>query len=125
MPEPARVWPPQWNPSVSDVFSSIDADIAGLAKGWSGMAVEVTTESIRHDLREELARILYCDVDEISDDDSFVELGLDSVLGLEFLVVLNSRLSLTENIDVVYDHPTLARLTDHVWGVLSARAIDA
>ncbi len=65
-------------------------------------------------LREELARTLYCDPAEIDDDTSFNALGLDSILGVEFVTFVNDRYALDEPAGALYDHPTLAAFARHV-----------
>ncbi|MET7878904.1 acyl carrier protein [Micromonospora profundi] len=83
-----------------------------------------TARAIRSDLQSDLARVLYCDETDLSDDATFVELGLDSILGLEFLASINARYGIRENIDAVYEHPTLAQLTQYLAQRVSAQAGD-
>lgn len=80
------------------------------------MAVQASASAIREDLRAHLADVLYCEIDEVADDATFKELGLDSVLGVELVSVINAKYGLSERIEVVYEHPTLNRLTDYVHG---------
>ncbi len=77
---------------------------------------------VRDELRECLAEILYCDVAEIDDDLPFQELGLDSVLGLDLLSVINSRYGRQDRVDVIYDHPTLNKLAEHVCATSSTES---
>lgn len=78
------------------------------------MTVPVNVESIRTELREHLAGILYCELAEIDDDATFTELGLDSVLGVELVTLVNARYGTEETVDSVYDHPTVNRLAAHL-----------
>jgi acyl carrier protein len=88
------------------------------------MTVPVNASSIREDLRTHLADVLYCDTGEIDDDATFKDLGLDSVLGVELVSVINTRYGLAETIDAVYEHPTLARLSGHVHGLARPAAAE-
>jgi aryl carrier-like protein len=69
---------------------------------------------ISAELRKDLAEILYCEPAEVDDQATFTEMGLDSILGLEFLAVINTRYGLKENIDAVYDHPTVPALSQYL-----------
>jgi acyl transferase domain-containing protein/acyl carrier protein len=76
-----------------------------------------TTAEIRATLRAQLAEVLYTSVDEIDDDETFNALGLDSILGVEFVAFVNRTYGLDEKAGVLYDHPSLARLATHVAGL--------
>ncbi|MGW2421090.1 SDR family oxidoreductase [Streptomyces sp. NPDC001709] len=65
-------------------------------------------------LREELARTLYCEPGEIDDEASFNTLGLDSILGVEFVAFVNNAYGLVEKTGVLYDHPSLNALSRHI-----------
>ncbi|KJY41854.1 hypothetical protein VR41_10705 [Streptomyces sp. NRRL B-1568] len=65
-------------------------------------------------LREELARTLYCEPGEIDDEASFNTLGLDSILGVEFVAFVNNAYGLDEKAGVLYDHPSLNALSRHI-----------
>ena len=65
-------------------------------------------------LREQLAETLYCDVWDIDVDATFNALGLDSILGVEFVAFLNNAYGLDEKAGVLYDHPSLTALAAHI-----------
>lgn len=78
------------------------------------MTTLVSADSIRDELRPHLAGILYCEIEEIDDDTTFADLGLDSVLGVELVAFVNTKYGLEEILDTVYDHPTVNRLSAYV-----------
>lgn len=78
------------------------------------MTTLVSADSIRDELRTHLAAILYCEIEEIDDDATFAELGLDSVLGVELVSLLNTKYGLEEMLDTVYAHPTVNQLSTYV-----------
>lgn len=86
------------------------------------MAGQTNVDAVRMELRNDLARILYCDVADVTDDATFTELGLDSILGFELLTVVNARYSLQENIDSIYGNPTVPVLSDHLVKRIEAKA---
>ncbi|MFE1948879.1 beta-ketoacyl synthase N-terminal-like domain-containing protein [Streptomyces sp. NPDC059524] len=71
-------------------------------------------------LREQLAETLYCDVWDVDVDATFNALGLDSILGVEFVAFLNNAYGLDEKAGVLYDHPSLTALAAHI----AARSAD-
>jgi len=58
-------------------------------------------------LRTSLAEALYLDVSEIDDDVAFTEMGLDSIVGVEWMKKVNNTFDLTLNATSVYDYPNL------------------
>lgn len=78
------------------------------------MYPSVSAARIREELQAHLADVLYCTTDEITDDASFNDLGLDSVLAVELISLLNVKYGLDETLDSIYKHPTLRELTTHI-----------
>ncbi|WP_116041227.1 acyl carrier protein [Amycolatopsis palatopharyngis] len=78
------------------------------------MTVSLEISAIRDELREHLAEVLYLDVSEIDDDTTFRDLGLDSVLGVELVSVINAKYNLTELVEAVFEHPTLNKLVSYI-----------
>lgn len=66
-----------------------------------------TVSTLMEELKDSLASLLCMDKAELDEYTSFVELGLDSIIGVEWVRELNIRLSLKLKATVVYDHPTL------------------
>ncbi|NXY98151.1 acyl carrier protein [Streptomyces sp. BR123] len=78
--------------------------------------MSVDPAPIARALREELARTLYCEPGDIDDEASFNTLGLDSILGVEFVAFVNRTYGLDEKAGILYDHPSLTALSRHVAG---------
>ena len=72
-------------------------------------------------LREMLGAILRCDPWEIDEKATFHVLGLDSILGAEFVDAINTRYGLKEEAFTLYDHPTPAAMATHVVARTCAR----
>jgi acyl carrier protein len=58
-------------------------------------------------LRTSLAEALYLNASEIDVDKSFVDLGLDSIIGVEWVKVINRKLTLEISATKVYDYATI------------------
>ncbi|GGQ76172.1 beta-ketoacyl synthase N-terminal-like domain-containing protein [Couchioplanes azureus] len=74
---------------------------------------------------ERLAEVLYLEPGALDIRSSFQDLGVDSILGVEFVRALNDRLGISVKATALYDHPTPADLANHVRGLLSAAAAPA
>ncbi|MFH9010777.1 acyl carrier protein [Streptomyces sp. NPDC017943] len=71
-------------------------------------------------LREELARILCCDPWDIDPGAPFNVLGVDSIVGAQFVSTINDIYGLHERAVTLYDHPDLAALAAHVVSATAA-----
>ncbi|WP_435595787.1 beta-ketoacyl synthase N-terminal-like domain-containing protein [Streptomyces albogriseolus] len=65
-------------------------------------------------LREQLSETLYCDLHDVDPGASFSSLGLDSILGAEFVAFVNNAYGLKEKAGVLYDHPSPRALAAHI-----------
>jgi len=58
-------------------------------------------------LSESLANALYMEFNDVDVDRQFTEMGLDSIVGVEWIDELNRKFSLDMNATIVYDYPTI------------------
>lgn len=65
-------------------------------------------------LRARLAEILGCPPDEISPDAGFALLGIDSILGAEFVESINRTFGLDERVSLLYDRPDLLTMAAYI-----------
>jgi rhizoxin biosynthesis, polyketide synthase RhiD len=65
-------------------------------------------------VRAVVAEVLLLDADDIDPERDFVSLGLDSIIGVDLVRLLNTRLDLSMRTSVLYDRPTLLALSGHV-----------
>ena len=70
--------------------------------------------AMRETLRSLLAQELQLGAGEIEDDAQFIDLGLDSIVGVTWIRRINERYGLDIEATKVYSHPTLAQLSRHV-----------
>ncbi|MGW4669151.1 phosphopantetheine-binding protein [Streptomyces sp. NPDC004324] len=71
-------------------------------------------DAVTDTLRAQLAGILHCAVRDIDVSAPFDALGLDSILAAEFLAGINRTYGLSEQTDLLYDHPDLAAMAAYV-----------
>ncbi|NEQ84924.1 MAG: hypothetical protein F6K26_33715 [Moorea sp. SIO2I5] len=77
---------------------------------------------IRETLKESLADVLYADISEIEEDKKFVDLGLDSIVGVEWITDINKTYNLNIKATKVYDYPTLQDLAKYIAQILSTHS---
>ncbi|MFI6149255.1 phosphopantetheine-binding protein [Streptomyces sp. NPDC051109] len=65
-------------------------------------------------LREQLAGILCCDPWDINTTAAFNVLGVDSMVGAEFIAVVNRSFGLHERSVLLYEHPNLAAMAAYI-----------
>ncbi|MFF4851225.1 phosphopantetheine-binding protein [Streptomyces sp. NPDC001194] len=65
-------------------------------------------------LREQLAGILCCDPWDIHNTAAFNVLGVDSMVGAEFIAVVNRSFGLQERSVLLYEHPNLAAMAAYI-----------
>ncbi|MEV7727337.1 phosphopantetheine-binding protein [Streptomyces sp. NPDC087917] len=75
-------------------------------------------------LREQLAGILCCDPWDINPTAAFNVLGVDSIVGAEFIAVVNRAFGLQERSVLLYEHPNLAAMAAYIATRTGATAQD-
>ncbi|WP_349594246.1 SDR family NAD(P)-dependent oxidoreductase [Azospirillum argentinense] len=79
--------------------------------------------AVRDWLRDSLARELLIAPEELDEDATFIDLGLDSITAVTWIRALNKRFGLSIGATTVYAHPTLAAFHRHLLDLLSASAV--
>ena len=82
---------------------------------------EVDITQIKEALKESLAESLYADISEIEEDQKFIDLGLDSIVGVEWITTINQIYNLNIKATKLYDYPTLLELTEYIAQNLSSQ----
>ncbi|MEU0880583.1 beta-ketoacyl synthase N-terminal-like domain-containing protein [Lentzea sp. NPDC005914] len=74
----------------------------------------VSTGPVDAALTEMLSSVLYLGPGELNPQRSFQDLGVDSILGVEFVGAVNARFGLGVKATALYDHPTPASFAGYV-----------
>ncbi|WP_176560069.1 SDR family NAD(P)-dependent oxidoreductase [Brevibacillus dissolubilis] len=75
---------------------------------------EAALAAVISDLQATLAQELECSADEIDEDTPFMELGLDSIIGVTWIRKVNSRLKLSLPASKVYSYPTVRKFAEYL-----------
>ncbi|WP_434629662.1 SDR family NAD(P)-dependent oxidoreductase [Chromobacterium sp. CV08] len=76
----------------------------------------------RRALRELLAECLLVDVGSLDEKSSFLDMGVDSILGVELVRRLNRQFELKLSASVLYDYPCIDDLARHLAGLVRPQA---
>ncbi|MCB1741758.1 MAG: SDR family NAD(P)-dependent oxidoreductase [Gammaproteobacteria bacterium] len=102
----------------TDVADAAQADSssspAPLVTQLTEAAPEARVEMLTQVIKEELARVLERPVEDIADDMGFFDLGMDSLMAIEFRDGLSRQLGQVLSATVVMDRPDIGTLTAYL-----------
>lgn len=84
----------------------------------------LSLQELEHQLVSSLADALYMDVSDIELDKSFVDLGLDSIVGVEWVNVINKTYQLEVSATRVYDYSNVLELATYINQELSDNRVE-
>ncbi len=82
------------------------------------------TSDLRDTVIASLAKDLMIEPGDIRDGDTFLDLGLDSILAVTWVRSLNACFGVDLSATVVYGHPTVGALVAHLWSLHPSSAPD-
>lgn len=65
------------------------------------------TKELQRELTKTFAEVLLLDISEVDPDKPFVDMGLDSIVGVEWIRIVNRQFETVMPATKVYDHPTI------------------
>ncbi|MED1738767.1 SDR family NAD(P)-dependent oxidoreductase [Bacillus swezeyi] len=71
-----------------------------------------TIETLHDELKESIAEVLYMDPHEVDIDETFIDIGMDSITGLEWINAMNKQYGTSFSVTKVYDYPTIRQFAD-------------
>ncbi len=83
----------------------------------------VDLEEIMKDLAVSLAEELFMEVEDVEYDKGFMEMGLDSIVGVEWIQHINKKYNIHAESTKIYQYPTIAELAGYVAELCSGRTI--
>src|SRR6185369_15405808 len=82
----------------------------------------ISEEQIQQELRASFAEAIYLPAQKVELRKSFVELGLDSIVGVEWIRHVNKKFDLAMPATRLYDYPTIAAFAHYLAGQIGAEA---
>ncbi|MBF3728024.1 acyl carrier protein, partial [Burkholderia pseudomallei] len=83
-------------------------------------APRITRDALVHALAASLAKALYMDVADIDIEQPFMEMGLDSIVGVEWVHQVNRAYGIGINAIQVYDYPNIVTFAGLVESLTNA-----
>ncbi|MCC5466707.1 SDR family NAD(P)-dependent oxidoreductase [Pelosinus baikalensis] len=74
--------------------------------------VAIMTETLQDELTTSLAETLYLQRSDVDVDQNFVEMGLDSIIGVEWIKAVNKQYGTFISATEVYDYPNIRQFTE-------------
>jgi PfaD family protein len=108
--------------SANSLSSAPEPAVASLRTATAAPELVLSQESIEEELLASLAKTLCMEPDEIRANTPFTNMGLDSVVGVEWVQQINQRWKLEITAASVYDHPTLRQFTTFVQQQMESRS---
>lgn len=87
-------------------FEHRNTESTGLQTVNSGQTY-YTDEMLQEELRQSLAQALYMDTQEVDVNIKFIDMGLDSIIGVEWIQAVNKKYGVSIPVTKVYDYPTI------------------
>ena len=67
----------------------------------------ISAQTLLKELRSSLAEVLYIDESDIDSDKKFIEMGLDSIIGVEWVKAINKQYGTSIPATKIYDYPSI------------------
>ncbi|MBG6133280.1 acyl transferase domain-containing protein/enoyl-CoA hydratase/carnithine racemase/acyl carrier protein, partial [Aquimarina sp. EL_43] len=96
-----------------EVVVSIESSVSTITSTNTVLSNE-RRSNILSDLRQLLARELHLEEEEIDEGSQFVDLGLDSIVGVTFIRKINEMFGVSLQATIVYSYATLSALSGHI-----------
>jgi acyl transferase domain-containing protein len=76
-------------------------------------------ETLQEELALSLAQVLSVERHEIDVDTNLIDLGLDSIIGVEWIQAINKKYGTSITASAVYDHPNIRAFASHLTNVIN------
>lgn len=77
----------------------------------------VSVEPIKDWLKQQLMDMLALEEDEVNEDTNMADVGLDSILGVEWIQAINNEFKTTVTADKIYQYPTIKEMAQYIYDI--------
>jgi len=72
----------------------------------------ITVEKLQEELAASLAEALYMKQKDINREEKFIDMGLDSIVGIDWVTAINQQYSLSIKVTEIYNYPTIREFAE-------------
>ncbi|WP_324254005.1 acyl carrier protein [Paenibacillus sp. 1001270B_150601_E10] len=108
-------------PAVTEPKMSADLSYSTISHKSTSSSVQ--RPAVLEQLAASLADALYLSTEHLDTEAKFIDLGLDSIVGIEWLRAINRAYGMDITIAKLYDHPTLSELAKYLESQLGQSAL--
>jgi polyketide synthase PksM len=101
--------------AVAPISLSPSANVVASNQSSTKPKEVIPQEQLQRQLAASLAEALYMSTSDVDVEKSFIELGLDSIVGVEWLNTINKKFKIAIPASVVYDYPTIEKLASFLY----------
>lgn len=80
---------------------------------------------VKQEIKQMVADVLYIDINKLDDNKAFMELGLDSILGVELVRKLKEKYKVDIKATKIYDYSNINKLSEYISDILAQASDDA
>ncbi len=81
--------------------------------------IAISANALQKELKISLAKALYMNESDIDVEKTFIDMGLDSIVGVEWIHTINKQYSLNIAATKIYDYPTINEFSEFLGGELN------
>jgi polyketide synthase PksN len=79
-----------------------------------GQKAVLSFQEVVDELKVTLAEALYMEKEKVDSDKNFVDMGLDSIIGVEWMQTINKRFNISVSATKIYDYPNIRKLSEYL-----------
>ncbi|MCP4936806.1 MAG: polyketide synthase, partial [bacterium] len=76
----------------------------------NSVQTDISAQRLQQELKKSLSEMLYIKQKEIDPDEQFIDMGMDSIIGVEWIRALNEQYGISIAVTKIYDYPNISKL---------------
>ncbi|UJF34786.1 type I polyketide synthase [Paenibacillus hexagrammi] len=101
------------------------SELDSVCKPDSTRQSDISLNTLQIELATSLAEVLYVDKNDIDIDKKFIDVGLDSIIAVEWIRVINKQHGTSISATIVYDYPTIREFARYLENEVNGQGIQA
>ncbi len=98
--------------------------IAAKNESVTNSKIEVSIKILQAELKTSLAEVLFMKEGDIDSDKQFIDMGMDSIVGVEWIRVINKQYGISITATKIYDYPNIREFSEFLKKELTKKDIE-